>query len=140
LDKAMGTWDISDGVVRVTVHTIMIENFEIKSRFNKDVFLVERPYMVDFISIYDIGEEGYTKRSINDTILSEELQKQVTVLKPQTPNSLYARIVWSMDFSINRKYYSFFTFFPDMAQDNVSGLKIATDLELIRKYIPDWLH
>jgi hypothetical protein len=44
-----------------------------------------------------------------------------------------------MDFSVGKKYYGFFTYFPDMARDNRSGLEIATDPELIKMYIPNWL-
>jgi hypothetical protein len=82
LDKALGTWEITDGIVRVTIHAISIMDIERKSPYNKDVFLIERPYTVDFISIDDIGEEGYTKRPINDSILSEELKKKLRCLNP----------------------------------------------------------
>ena len=139
LDKALGTWDIIDGIVRITVYAISIRDTEKKPPNNKDVFLIERPYTVDFINIDDIGKEGFTKRPINDTILSEELQKQVTILKPNESNNLYARAVYSMDFQLDKKYYGYFTYFPDMARENRSGLEIATDPELIKKYIPDWL-
>jgi hypothetical protein len=140
LDKALGTWDITDGIVRFTVYAITIRDNEKTSPNNKDVVFIEHPYTVDFINIDDIGEEGFTKRPINDTILSEELQKQVIVLEPNKSNNLYVRTVYSMSYQPEiSKYYGYFTYFPDMARENHSGLEIATNPELIKKYIPDWM-
>jgi hypothetical protein len=140
LDKALGTWEITEGVVRFTVYAISIRDTERKPPNNKNVFLIERPYKVDLINLDDIGEEGYTKRPINDTILSEELQEQVKVLEPNKTNNLYARSIYSMSYQPEEsKYYGYFTYFPDMARENHSGLEIATSPELIKKYIPDWM-
>jgi hypothetical protein len=63
----------------------------------------------------------------------------VTVLKQNQTNNLYVRMLYATDYSIGRKSYSYFTFFPEMAENNHTGLEIATNPELIRKYIPDWM-
>ena len=140
LNKALGTWEIIDGMVKITIYAIMTEDEEKIYPDNKDIFLVKHPYTIDFINIDDIGEEGFTKRPINDAILSEELLKTVTILKPNTSNNLFIRNVYTIDLvPETKKNYNYFTYFPEMARDNHSGLEIATNPELIKKYIPDWM-
>ena len=142
-NKALGTWDIIDGIVQITIYAIITEDTTRDFPYNKDVLLVEQPYTVDFINIDDIGEEGFTKRPINDTVLSQELQKTVKINKPNMTNNLYVRSVYTIDYMINsekpEKNYRYFYYFPKMARENHSGLDIATNPELIKKYIPDWM-
>jgi hypothetical protein len=142
-NKALGSWDIIDGIVQITIYAIITEDKTRKYPYNKDVLLVEQPYTVDFINIDDIGEEGFTKRPINDTVLSQELQKTIKINKPNMTNNLYVRSVYTIDYMTNsgkpEKNYGYFRCFPEMARENHSGLDIATNPELIKKYIPDWM-
>ena len=140
LDKAFGTWEIVDGIVRITFYAMMTEDDEKDHPHNKDLFFVERPYTVDFIHIDNIGDEGFTKRPINDTVFSEELKKMVTEIEPNKSNNLYVRNVYTLGDLNPGKHYSYFTNFPDMARNNHSGFEIATSEELIRRYFPDWMH
>jgi hypothetical protein len=139
LNKAFGTWEIVNDIVKITIHSIMTVNSSRNYPNNKDIFLVDS-YTINFININDIGEEGFTKRPINDTILSEELLQMVTILEPNKSNNLYVRNVYTIDLiPETKKNYGYFTYFPEMAQNNHSGLEIATNPELIRRYIPDWM-
>ncbi len=140
-NKALGIWEIVDGIVRITIYAIMTENRTLDYPYNKDVFYIEQPYTVDFVNIDNIGEEGFTKRPIpNDAILSEELLKRVTIKEPNRTNNLYVRNVYTMDVIPElRKNYSYFQYFPEMAQEDHSGLDIVMDPELIKRYIPDWM-
>jgi hypothetical protein len=62
------------------------------------------------------------------------------VLKRNESNNLYARNIYYFDWPLGgKKNYSYFAYFPEMAQDNRAGLEIATESELILKYIPEWL-
>jgi hypothetical protein len=142
-NKALGTWEIIDGIVRITIYAIITEDTTRDFPNNKDVFLVEQPYTVDFINIDDINEQGFTKRPINDTILSKELQQMVTIKEHNKTNNLYVRNVYTIDVISNtgpKKNYGYFHFFPEMAQENLSGLDIVMNPELIKKYIPDWMY
>lgn len=142
-DKALGTWEIIDGVVRITIYAIITEDETLERPHNKNVFFVEKPYSINFINIDDIDEQGFTLRPVNDKILSKELLRKVTVLEQNKTNNLYIRNVYGIafiTFSGNpEKNYNYFSIVPELAQDNISGLELATNLELIRKYIPDWL-
>ena len=137
-DKAVGTWELIDGIVRITIYAIIIEDKTLRHPFNKDVFLVEQPYTVDFININDIDRRGFTRRPINDTILSEELERKVIIQKPNRSNNLYVRNVYTINTMDGSKNYDYFIIVPEMARDNVSGYDVATSAELIRKYIRDW--
>ena len=141
-NKALGTWEIIDGTVRITIYTIITEDKTMRHPNNKGVFFVERPYSIDFVNIDDIDERGFTRRPINDTILSEELQQKVNIRWLNTTNNLYIRTVYSIDFVTSsgkpEKNYGYFSIVPELAHENISGLELATNPELIRKYIPDW--
>ena len=139
-NRAIGTWEIVDGIVRFTIYAVVTEDDMLKYSNNKELFFVERPYSVDFINIDDIGEEGYTKRPINDTILSEELKRMVTIKKPNMTNNLYVRNVYSMNvLPPVGKDYGDFSIVPNLARENLSGLEVATSRELIERYIfPMW--
>ena len=143
-NKALGIWEIIDGIVKITIYVIITEDTTRSYPYNKDILYVEHPYTVDFIKIDDISEEGFTKRPINDTVLSQELQKIVTINKPNMTNNLYVRSVYTINFMTNsgepEKNYRYFYYFPEMALENHSGLDIVMDPELIKKYIPDWMY
>jgi len=143
LDKVLGTWEIVDGVVRITIYAIITHDETLRYPYNKSVFLVEKPYSIDFINIDDIDEQGFTRRPVNNnTILSKELLRKVTVLKQNETNNLYVRNVYTIDYMTNsgnpEKNYNYFRIVPKLARDNISGLELATSLELISKYIPNW--
>lgn len=141
LYRAIGTWEITDGMVKVTVYSMEIEDEEKSSPNNKDIVLIERPYTFDFIKIDDIAVQGYTKKPVYDKILSEELQRQVKVKVPNTTNNLYLRNVYLIyDIPVIRKNHYYFTYFPEMAKEKHTGFEIATNPELIRKYIPNNLY
>jgi hypothetical protein len=143
-NKALGTWEIIDSIVKITIYAIITEDKTRKHPYNKDVLYVERPYTVDFINIDDIDERGFTKRPINDTILSDELKKMVTIKEPNKTNNLYVRNVYTIDVIRDigepEKNYGYFRYFPEMARENLSGLDIVMNPELIKKYIPDWMY
>jgi len=143
-NKALGTWDIIDNTVQITIYAIITEDITREYPHNKDVLYVEHPYTVTFISIDDIGKEGFTKRPINDTVLSQELQKMVIIKEPNMTNNLYVRNVYMINFMTNsgqpEKNYGYFRYFPEMARENHSGLDIVMDPELIKRYIPDWMY
>jgi len=141
LFRALGTWEIADGMVKMTIYSIEIEDKEKSYPNNKDIVLLEHPYTVDFIKIDDIGAEGYTKKPVYDRILSEELQRQLRVKISNTTNNLYLRNVYSIDFiPVTRKNFNYFAYFPEMAKEGHTGLEIATNPELIMKYIPEWIY
>jgi len=141
LNRMIGTWEIVDGMVKMTIYSIEIEDKEKPYPDNKDIVLLERPYTVDFIKIDDIGVQGYTKKPVYDRILSEELQRQVRAKIPNTTKNLYLRNVYSIDIiPVTRKDYNYFTNFPEMAKEGHTGLEIATNPELIMKYIPEWIY
>jgi hypothetical protein len=140
---AVGTWDIVGDIVQFTVYAFIIQetsgNYPPYSKESKSVFFVELPYTVDFINIDDIGEEGFTKRPINDTIFSNELQRIVRIREPNRINNLYVRNVYSIHWITNsgrpEKNYGNFSIVREMAQENLSGLDIVTNGELIERYI-----
>ena len=138
-NKALGTWEIIDNIVYITIYAIITEDDTLDYRSNKGVFFVERPYTIDFINIDDIDERGFTRRSINDAILSRELQQKVTIKEPNKTNNLYVRNVYSIDVITDsgkpEKNYGYFSIVPEMARENLSGLEVATNPELIEKYI-----
>jgi hypothetical protein len=142
--KAIGTWEIIDDIVKITIYAIITEDLTREYPHNKDILYVEHPYTVDFININDIDEEGFTRRPINDTILSDELKKMVTIKEPNKTNNLYVRNVYIINFMTNsgqpEKNYGYFRYFPEMARENHSGLDIVMDPELIKRYIPDWMY
>ena len=143
-NKALGTWEIINGIVKITIYAIITLDDEKIHPYNKDVFYVEHPYTVDFINIDDIDEKGFTRRPINDTILSAELKKMVTIKEPNRTNNLYVRNVYTIDVITDsgqpEKNYGYFHYFPEMAQENHSGLDIVMNPELIKRYIPDWMY
>jgi len=140
---AVGTWDIVGGIVQFTVYAFIIQEASEKylpySKESKSVFFVELPYTVDFINIDDIDEEGFTKWPINNTIFSNELQRIVRIIEPNMSNNLYVRTVYSIHWITNsgkpEKYYGYFNIVREMAQENLSGLDIVTNGELIERYI-----
>jgi len=138
LYRAIGTWEIEDGMVKVTIYSIEIRDEEKPHPNNKNITLIERPYTFDFIKIDDIGVQGYTKKPVYDRILSDELRRQVKVKVPNTTNNLYLRNVYTIDnIPVTRKNYNYFSTFPEMAKEGHTGFEIATNPELIRKYIPE---
>jgi hypothetical protein len=140
LYRAAGTWEITDSMVKITIYSIEIEDDERSRPNNKDIVLLEHPYTFDFINIDDIDVQGYTKKPAYDRILSEELQRQVRVKVPNRTNNLYLRNVYSIDWiPLMRKNYNYFTYFPEMAKEKHTGLEIAVNPELTKKYIPVWM-
>jgi hypothetical protein len=140
LYRGLGTWEIVDGMVKITIYSIVIGDEEKPHPNNKDIVLLDRPYTVDFININNIDARGYTRKPAYDRILSKELQKQVKVITPNKTKNLYLRNIYSIDWiPVTRKNYGYFTYFPEMAEKKQTGLEIAVNPELIRKYIPDWM-
>jgi len=138
-EKAVGTWEIINGVVRITIYAIITEDDTLEYPNNKGVFFVEHPYTIDFINIDDIDERGFTKRPINDTVLSKELERKVVIKEKNKTNNLYVRNVYIIlvitDSGKPEKYYSYFNIVPEMARENISGHEIATDAGLIKRFI-----
>jgi hypothetical protein len=140
LYRALGTWEIADGMVKITIYSMEINDKEKPSPDNKDIVLLDRPYTVDFININNIDARGYTKKPAHDRILSKELQRQVKLLIPNKTKNLYLRNIYTIDFiPVTKKNYRYFTHFPEMAEERHTGLEIAVNPELIRKYIPSWM-
>ena len=143
-DKALGTWEIINSIVKITIYAIITEDIPRNQLNNKGLFFVEHPYTVDFINIDNIDERGFTRRPINDTILSDELKKMVAIKEPNKTNNLYVRKVYTIDVIRDigepEKNYGYFRYFPEMARENHSGLDIVMNPELIKKYIPDWMY
>jgi len=111
--RLIGTWEIEDNMVKVTVYSIEVEDNKKPSPNNKDLVLMKRPYTFDFIKIDDIEVQGYTKKPAYGKILSEELQWQVKIKVPNTTNNLYLRNVYSIyDIPVTRKDYNYFSCFP----------------------------
>jgi hypothetical protein len=138
---AVGTWEIADGMVKITIYSIVIGNKEKPSPNNKDIVLLDHPYNVDFININDVDARGYTKKPAYDRILSEELQRQIKVITPNKTKNLYLRNIYTIDWiPVTKKNYRYFTYFPEMAEERHAGLEIAVNPELIRKYIPSWMY
>jgi hypothetical protein len=137
----LGTWEIADGMVKITIYSIKIYDDEKPSPNNKDIVLLDRPYTVDFINIDDIDARGYTKKPAYDKILSEELQRQIKVITPNKTKNMYLRNIYTIDWiPVTKKNYRYFTYFPEMAEKKHTGLEIAVNPELIRKYIPNWMY
>ena len=139
-NKAIGIWELIGDKVRITIHAILVENAKINDeRKNKEILFIERPYSIDVININDIDPIGYTKQSINDTILSKELRNMVVIKEKNKTKNLLMRNVYFMNVITNsgkmEKNYGYFTRVPEMAQKNLSGMDIATSPELIEKYI-----
>ena len=141
-DKGVGTWEIVNGMVKITIHAITTEDRTKERPNNRGVFFIERPYSVDFIRIDDIGEQGFTKRPINEIILSPELQNMVTIIEPNRTNNLYIRSVYALDLLSGNPYtidfpkrYGYFRIVPELAQERLTGLEVATNREHIEKYI-----
>jgi len=136
-DKAIGTWDIVSGIVQFTVYAFIIGETSGNYLPDRKSALFVNPYTVDFINIDNIGEEGFTKRPINDTIFSNELQR--IIKEPNRINNLYVRTVYSIHWITNsgrpEKAYGYFDIVREMAQENLSGLDIVTNRELVEKYI-----
>jgi len=134
---ALGTWDIVNGTVQITVNAIITGHIDYPNL--RGIIFVDHPYTVDFINIDDIGEEGYTKRPINDTILSEELEQKVIIKEPNKTNNMYVRNIYTIHVITNsgrpEKYYGFLKTVREMAQDNHSGHDIVAKRELIVRYI-----
>jgi len=138
--NALGTWEIVNGIVQITIYAIITRDYEGDNPypypFKENVIFVDQPYTIDFINIDDIGKEGFTKRPINDAILSDELKQMVNIKKPNRTNNMYVRSVYTIDvIPTENKNYHFFQHFPEMAKENYSGLDIVTNKELIEKYI-----
>jgi len=138
-EKAVGTWEIINGVVRITIYAIITKDEKLEYPNNKGVFFVEHPYTIDFINIDDIDERGFTKRPINDTILSKELEREVVIKEKNKTNNLYVRNVYIIlvitDSGKPEKDYSYFNIVPEMARENISGYEVATDAGLIKRFI-----
>jgi hypothetical protein len=141
LDRTVGTWEIADNMVKITIYSMEIKDKEKPSPNNKDIVLLDRPYTVDFINIDDIDARGYTKKSAYDWFLSEELQRQVKVRIPNKTKNLYLRNIYTIDFiPVTKKNYGYFAYFSEMAEKRHTGLEIAVNPELIRKYFPYWMY
>jgi len=136
-NKAVGTWEIINGVVRITIYAIITEDETLEFPNNKGMFFMERPYSFNFIQIEDIDERGFTVRPINNAIMSaEELRRKVRIAKPNRTNNLYVRNLYCIDFlGGGGKDYGYFRIVPEMARENISGYKIATDAGLIKRFI-----
>jgi hypothetical protein len=139
-DKAIGTWELAGDTVRITIYAIIIEDTSVDdNRKNKEILFVEQPYSIDVININDIDPLGFTRRPINDAVLSRELLKKVKIKEKNKTNNLMMRNVYSVDVITNtgkpEKNYGYFRRVPEMARENLSGLDIVTNSDLIDKYI-----
>jgi len=134
--KALGIWEIANGMVSFTIYAIVTEDRDKDYPNNKDMFFVERPYTIDFIRIDDIGEQGFTRRPINDTVLSAELQQMVTTVLNRTKN-LYVRNIYSWAYTTPGvpKDYGYFKIVPTLARERLTGLAIAKNRALIERFI-----
>jgi hypothetical protein len=141
--KALGTWEIDNNTVTIKIYTIITRNHLIRDRIaGRDLFFVE-PYEIDVININDVDPIGYTRRPINADILSRELQKMVEIKEPNRTKNLFMRSIYSMDYVTSsgkpEKNYDYFNIVPELAKENIPGLDLATDPDLIRKFIfPLW--
>jgi hypothetical protein len=139
-NKAVGTWELVDAIVRVTIYAVIVDDKKIDDWLKrKEILFVEQPYSIDVINIDDIDPMGYTKRSVNDTVLSRELRKKVVVKEKNKTTNLLMRNVYSTDVITNtgkpEKNYGYFTKVPEMAQKKLSGMDIVSSPKLIEEYI-----
>jgi len=136
-DKAVGTWEIINGVVRITIYAIITKDATLEFPNNKGMFFMERPYSFNYIHIEDIDERGFTVRPINNAIMSsKELKRKVHIAEPNRTNNLYVRNLYCIDFlDGGGKDYGYFSIVPEMARENLSGHEIATDAGLIKRFI-----
>jgi len=134
--KAVGIWEIADNSVRITIYAVVTEDRTKDRPNNESVFFVEQPYSFDFIKIDDVDERGFTTRPVNGNVLSAELERKASTKRPNRTNNLYVRNVYYINYMDGGgKDYLYFSIVPELARENLSGLEVATNPELIEKYI-----
>jgi hypothetical protein len=96
------------------------------------------PYEFNVVNIHDIEAIGYSRIPFEDLIFPNEIEDQVVLPARYYNNVHMGRFLYSIYlFTYSGKpenHYSYFAYVPEMAENNLSGLEIATNPELALKY------
>jgi len=97
------------------------------------------PYKFDLINVKYLDPAGYTKKPFMHLVLPREIRRQIVVPEKYRREIHRARSLYAIHFITNsgkpEKHYGFFRWVPEMAENKLSGLDIATNPDLLYKYL-----
>jgi hypothetical protein len=142
LGQGYGTWEIRDNAVVVTVYMFRV-SYRLPDTDLNDMtseYLSISPYKASLINVNDVDSGGYTRKPFAYVDLPKELKSHIFIPSETKKKSVMVRSIYFIDPLVisDNKHYGYLSVVPDMAADNVSGLDIATNIDLAKKYFADF--
>jgi hypothetical protein len=137
LDGIYGVWEMRDNMLMITVHGFIATTLKADASVEvSEYFDVTPPYEESLINISDVAIGGYTRKPFAYFDLPKELKSHIFIPPETKKKSVMVRSIYFIDPLVisDNKRYGYLSVVPDMAADNVSGLDIATNIDLAKKY------
>jgi hypothetical protein len=138
LGKGLGIWYIKNNMLIVKIYGFdqVTKGEDITDEQHE--YLMVTPYEVKLIDVKDIYSIGYTRKPFKEFIFPRELRRQIEDpvkirQKGHMVRDLYSIFVIT-DSGKPEKYYGLFKYVPEMAENNLTGLDIVTNPDIVYKY------
>jgi hypothetical protein len=134
VEMAFGVWHIEDNVVKARIYgykTIILTGHpdDLKPEF----FMV-RPYEIDIINLRYYVSLGFFTEYFNDFVLPIELEDRIIASDKAKITYMMARLIYIVKVINPGNDYRYLDIVPEVAKENLSGMDIVTNRELLEKY------
>jgi hypothetical protein len=142
LTEGYGVWEVRDNMLVVAMHSFTTITRQTGATDRKFEYFDISPYEVPLININDVATGGYTRKPFRRFTLPSSLRSKLSLPSDVRKRTLMVRSIYSINplVSSNNKRYGYLKVVPDMAADNVSGLDVATNPELVKKYFENLIY
>lgn len=144
LIEGYGVWEVRDNMLVVAMHSFTTITRQTGATDRKFEYFDISPYEVPLININDVATGGYTRKPFSRFTLPDILRLKLNLPSDIKKRTLMVRKIYSIHVITNsghpEKNYDYLKVVPDMAADNVSGLDVATNPELVKKYFENLIY
>jgi hypothetical protein len=132
---AFGVWYIENNVVKARIYSFKTVVLTGDPYDQKPEFIMVSPYEIDIVDFRHFVSLGYFTEYFNDFVLPVELEDRIITSGDAKFTYLMARLIYTINVATNQgKNYGHLVIAPELAKEDLSGMDIVTNPELLKKY------
>jgi hypothetical protein len=135
LKMAFGVWHIENNIVKARIYSFKTVILTGDPYDQKPEFIMVSPYDIDIIDFRYFVSLGFFTEYFNDFVLPVELKDRIIISDKAKITYIMARLIYTINTAINPgNNYRYLDIVPEIANENLSGMDIVTNLETLEKY------
>jgi hypothetical protein len=137
LGMAFGVWRIEDNVVKARIYSVKTIILTGDPRDMRPEFIMASPYEIDIVDFRHFVSLGFFTEPFNDFVLPVELEERLIVSDKAKITYIMARLIYVIYVINHGNNYGYLDIVPEMARENLSGMDIVANQELLEKYFSE---